>query len=111
MYLYLGQSERWKSGEESPHSDRVTSESVKCNAPPCSAGLQVYMEKWEQLYILLISDLEEYADSIIQLPDSRIAKFDKIKIEYKSDDVTISVNKKIYRKVSKIIAIRETKNV
>ena len=69
------------------------------------------MEKWEQLYILLISDLEEYADSIIQLPESRIAKFDKLKIEYKCNDVTISVNKRTYQKVSKIIAIRETKHV
>ncbi len=69
------------------------------------------MEKWEQLYILLISDIEEYADKLIQMPESRIAKFENVKIEYKSDDVTISVNKRMYRKVSKIIAIREKKNV
>lgn len=70
------------------------------------------MEKYYQLYILLVSEIEENADCIILLPESKVvAKYDNMKIEYNNNDVTVSVNRNVYRKVNKRIIKKEVDNV
>lgn len=65
------------------------------------------MEKIEQLYIILVSELEKYADCVYVYPEESEAIYNGLRIKYKSGDISVQVTRNDYTKICKVIEQRK----